>query len=119
MKYLSFTKRFVGTLITLLVPIILLGQTQYDYYDDGAVAGGADRALNGLIILGMIVAIAVALLLILYVAAKVYYWFNPEADPEYKRAIAEKKKEREMTIGKGNILAISPDSGLKYLSVIK
>ena len=72
MKYRSFTKLFI-VIITLLVPILLFGQTQYDYYDDGAVAGGVDRALNGILIIGGIIVSAAALLLILYVVAKIYY----------------------------------------------
>ena len=102
MKPNSNSKRFFATIVALVLPVLLLGQTQYDYYDDGAVAGGVDRALKGIIIIGGIIAVALALLMILYIAAKVYFWFNPEENPEHKRALAAKKKEREMTIGKGN-----------------
>lgn len=92
-------KKFILLSISLLLNISIFAQTQYDYYDDGAVAGGADRALHGIIIIGGIVAVVVLILLILGGAAKIYYWFNPEADPEYKRQMAI-KKETEKSIEK-------------------
>lgn len=102
MKPNSNSKRFFATLVALVLPVLLLGQTQYDYYDDGAVAGGVDRALKGIIIIGGIIAVVIVLALILYVVAKVYLWFNPVANPEHKRTMAATEKEREMTVGKGN-----------------
>ena len=95
LKYYLAMKKFILLSISLLLNISIFAQTQYDYYDDGAVAGGADRALHGIIIIGGIVAVVVLILLILGGAAKIYYWFNPEADPEYKRQMAI-KKETEM-----------------------
>ncbi len=93
-------KKFILLSISMLLNISIFAQTQYDYYDDGVVAGGADRALHGIIIIGGIVAVVVLILLILGGAAKIYYWFNPEADPEYKRQMAIKKRERELHIEK-------------------
>ena len=80
--------------------MLFFAQTQYDYMNDDAVAGGADRALNGLIIIVGLIVIAFVLILLLGGLSKVYYWFNPQADPEYKRAklLAEKKKEEERII---------------------
>ena len=68
--------------------------------DDDAVAGGVGRALNGLIIIVGLIVIAFVLILFFSGLLKIYYWFNPQADPEYKRAklIEEKKKEEERII---------------------
>ena len=44
--------------------IPLYAQTQYDYFDDGAAAGGVDRALHGIPIIGRIVVIVVVLALL-------------------------------------------------------
>ena len=44
-------KKALFTFASLCFSLMALAQTQYDYYDDDAVAGGADRALNGFIIL--------------------------------------------------------------------
>ena len=50
-------KRILCIIVSLLIHIQLIAQTQYDYYDDGAVAGGTDRALRGIIIIGGIIVI--------------------------------------------------------------
>ena len=50
MKTMTFIKRFCTIIIALLHQVLLFSQTQYDYYDDDAVAGGADRALNGILL---------------------------------------------------------------------
>jgi len=84
MFLLIVNKRRLLGLTTFLFPLAVLAQSQYDYYDDDAVVGGADIALSGLIIIFVIVAVAIALLFIVFVIAKVYYWLNPEADPKYK-----------------------------------
>lgn len=95
MKLNINTKRIFAILVCVIFPAIMLGQTQYDYYDDDAVYGGADRALNGIIIIGGIIVGLVIIILLLGGLAKIYYWFNPEANPDYKRAMAAKEKERE------------------------
>ena len=48
-------KRFVLFIISVFTQILLVAQTQFDYMDDDAVAGGADRALNGIIIIAVLV----------------------------------------------------------------
>ena len=95
MKLNLNTKRFFTILVALILPVLMQGQTQYDYYDDGAVYGGVDRALNGILIIGGLVVVLVVIILILGGMAKIYYWFNPEANPDYKRAMASKKREGE------------------------
>lgn len=88
-------KRFFAILVAIILTVLLQGQTQYDYYDDDAVYGGAARTLNGIIIIGGIIVVLVIIILLLGGLAKIYYWFNPEANPDYKRAMAAKEKERE------------------------
>ena len=87
-------KRFFLFIISVFTQIILVAQTQYDYMDDDAVASGADRALNGIIIIAVLVIAAIVLLFIISGLLNVYYWFNPKADPAFRHKIAAKEKER-------------------------
>lgn len=88
-------KRFVLLIISVFTQILLVAQTQFDYMDDDAVAGGADRALNGIIIIVVLVIAAIVLLFIISGLLNVYYWFNPKADPSYKRLLAKQEQERK------------------------
>ena len=88
-------KRFVLFTISIFTQIILVAQTQYDYMDDNAVAGGVDRALNGIIIIAVLVIAAIVLLFVIGGLLNVYYWFNPKADPNYKRLLAKQEQERK------------------------
>ena len=83
-------KRFVFVIISLLIQIQLVAQTQYDYYDDGVVSGGADRALNGIIIIAGLVVAAIVLIFIIVGALKVYDGFVPN-----KQALAKQEQERK------------------------
>lgn len=93
-------KRFFVVLISLLISIFLYAQSQYDYMDDDAVAGGADRALNGIVFIVCLIVIAVVLIIVLGGLLNIYYRFNPQANPDYKRAkrIEEKKKQEDNII---------------------
>ena len=88
-------KRFFLFIISVFTQIILVAQTQYDYMDDDAVAGGADRALNGIIIMAVLVIATIVLLFVIGGILNVYYWFNPKADPNYKRLLAKQEQERK------------------------
>ena len=88
-------KRFVLFIISVFTQILLVAQTQHDYMDDDAVAGGADRALNGIIIIAVLIIAAIVLLLVVGGILNVYYWFNPKADPNYKRVLAKQEQERK------------------------
>ena len=82
----------------ILMSLNIFAQTQYDYYEDSAVYGGAERAFNGLLIF---VAIVIALVVIIVVASiilKTYYFINPKADPEYKIAKEREEKEQQRKI---------------------
>lgn len=86
-------KRIVSTLFPLLSATILVAQSHHDYMDDSSVAGGADRALNGIVIFVLLVIVAFVILLIGGGYYKIKYWLNPEESPEYKAA--QKRKEIE------------------------
>ena len=87
-------KRFVLFIISVFTQILLVAQTQFDYMDDDAVAGGADRALNGIIIIAVLVIAAIVLLFIISGLLNVYYWFNPKVDPAFRHKIAAKEREK-------------------------
>ena len=77
------------------MPLFICAQTQYDYYDDDSVAGGVDVAVSSLII---IVGLVLAFFVLAFIGNglfSIYYWFNPEADPEYKKKMIEKRRDRE------------------------
>ena len=97
MKFLPSTrmnmKRTSFVLLLLLYAVLLTAQSHYDYMDDSAVAGGADRALNGIVIIVLLLIGAFVLLLIGAGYYKIKYWLNPEESPEYKAA--QKRKEIE------------------------
>ena len=94
MRTKTFVKRLYTIVLVIFFQTLLYAQTQYDYYDDDAVAGGADRALNGIIIIAVLVIAAIVLLFIISGLLNVYYWFNPKADPAFRHKIAAKEKER-------------------------
>lgn len=94
-KDLVVMKRLLFVIACLLTQIQLLAQTQYDYYDDGAVAGGADRALNGIIVIVGLVVVAIVLIFVIGGTLKVFELVNPKANPEYKRALAKQEQERK------------------------
>lgn len=71
----------------------LAAQSHHDYMDDSAVAGGAERVLNSIIIIALIVIGIFVFLLLGGGYYKIKYWLNPEESPEYKAA--QKKKAAE------------------------
>lgn len=83
-------KKSLSLVSFILYAVSIVAQRQYDYYDDDAVAGGADRALNGIIIIVLLVVGFIVLVILGNIFFKTYYWFNPEKDPEN---ISRKKRE--------------------------
>lgn len=71
----------------------LYAQSHYDYMDDNAVSGGAERALNGIVFIFVIILLLFIVTLFMGGISKVYYWINPEESPEHKAAI--KKEEQD------------------------
>ena len=73
MKKNNYNRRYLLGLIVLLLPMLIFAQSQYDYMDDRAVAGGADKALNGIIIILVLVGVAIVLLFVISGVLNVYY----------------------------------------------
>ena len=73
MKKNNYNRRYLSGLIALLLPMLIFAQSQYDYMDDRAVAGGADKALNGIIIILVLVGVAIVLLFVISGVLNVYY----------------------------------------------
>lgn len=94
MKLKSYIQRFIAILMAFFMPIILFGQTQYDYYGDDAAFGGADRTLNGILLLVGIIVVAVATFMVLYIMSKVYFFFNPKPNSSNNRELITKDKEK-------------------------
>lgn len=88
-------KRFFLFIISVFTQSLLVAQTQFDYMDGDAVAGGVDRALNGIIIIAVLVIAAIVLLFVVGGLLNVYYWFNPKEDPKYKSLLAKQEQERK------------------------
>lgn len=95
-------KRIYLTLFSTLLTIPLLAQTQYDYYDDDKVGGGINTVANGMAILILLVVGFFGVCFVLGLLLKVYYWFNPEASPEYQAQQRKKQKENEELLRKWN-----------------
>ena len=98
MKYLQniimILRRISLALVSLLYATFLTAQSQYDYYDDSAVAGCVDRAFNGLVIMVLFVIGVIVLLFLGNAFYRIYYGLNPEASPEYKAQKAKEEKQR-------------------------
>lgn len=88
-------KRCVVGLFVLLMPILLFAQRQYDYMDDSAVAGGADRVLNSFVIVFFVV---LAFLIIIFVfggIAKVKYELSPQSEIDRQKRAKEEQERQE------------------------
>ena len=88
-------KRTSFVLLLLLYAVLLTAQSHYDYMDDSAVAGGANRAFNGLLFIILLIIGAIVLLLLGNVFFKIYYGLKPEAKPEYKAQKAKEERENK------------------------
>lgn len=88
-------KKALFTFASLCFSLMALAQTQYDYYDDDAVAGGADRALNGFIILFLIVVALVVIIFILGGISKIMYELSPQSTIDRQKKEKEEKEKQE------------------------
>ncbi len=88
-------KRTILLVISLFIQHIIFAQTQYDYMDDDAVIGGADRALNIVLIIVIFIAILITVLAIACIYFKIHYWLHPEKDPNNKTL----KEESVISVG--------------------
>lgn len=90
-------KRLVAivTIIVSSTNYLFASPTQYDYYSDGDVSGGTDRVFSAIII-GLIIIVAVIIIVfVLWCVLKIYFFINPDADPERKRLIEKQRKETQ------------------------
>lgn len=55
--------RKVLFILSLFISVLVQAQSQYDYMDDDAVAGGADRALNAVVILFLVLLAFIVIIL--------------------------------------------------------
>lgn len=82
-------------ILSLLLSISVQAQTQYDYMDDNAVAGGADRAFNGIVILLLIVIALFVIVFIIGGIAKIKYQFSPQKEIDRQKREKEKRERQE------------------------
>lgn len=88
-------KRIVSVLYFLLICIAVFPQSHYDYMDDSAVAGGADRVLNSFVIIFFVV---LALLIIIFVfggIAKIKYELSPQSEIDRQKKAKEEQERQE------------------------
>ena len=88
-------KRIVSVLYFLLICIAVFPQSHYDYMDDSAVAGGADRVLNSFVVIFFVV---LALLIIIFVfggIAKIKYELSPQSEIDRQKKTKEEQERQE------------------------
>jgi hypothetical protein len=88
-------KRFLSTLFFYTISIGIFAQTQYDYYDDSAVAGGADRVLNTFVIIFLIVIAFVVIIFIFGGISKIMYEFSPQKEIDKQKKEKEEREKQE------------------------
>lgn len=103
-------KRFLSTLFFYTISIGIFAQTQYDYYDDSAVAGGADRVLNTFVIIFLIVIAFVVIIFIFGGISKIMYEFSPQKEIDKQKKEKEEREKQEK---------IRKEQGLKRVNRIQ
>lgn len=79
--------------------VSLAAQSHHDYMDDSAVAGGADRALNGFLLF-IIIGIALFVIILIFGGiAKIKYELSPQSKIDRQKE-AKKEQERQERIRK-------------------
>ena len=73
----------------------IYAQSQYDYMDDSAVAGGADRVLNAFIIIFLIVIAFVVIVFIFGGISKIKYEFSPQKEIDRQKKEKEEREKQE------------------------
>ncbi len=88
-------KRIVLILYYLLISFAVCGQSQYDYMDDSAVAGGAERVFNVYAIIFLVVIVIVVIGIILNIIAKIAYEFSPQKEIDRQKKEKEERDKQE------------------------
>lgn len=97
-----------------LYTMSLAAQSHHDYMDDSAVAGGADRALNGFLLF-IIIGIALFVIILIFGGiAKIKYELSPQSKIDRQKE-AKKEQERQERIRKEQehqkaLLALPPNT---------
>ena len=88
-------KRLVLSLSIVLFHIMAFAQSQYDYMDDDAVAGGADRVLNTFVILFLVVVAFIVIIFIFGGIAKIKYELSPQSEIDRQKKVKEEQERQE------------------------
>lgn len=88
-------KRLLLTLSIFLFHIVSFAQRQYDYMDDDAVAGGADRALNAFVIIFLIAVALFVVILVFGGIAKIKYELSPQSEIDRQKKAKEEREKQE------------------------
>jgi len=90
-----YMRRIVSFIYFFVISITILAQSQYDYMDDDAVAGGTDRVLNAFIILFLIVIAFVVIAFIFGGIAKIKYELSPQKEIDRQKKEKEEREKQE------------------------
>ena len=83
----------IYTIFLLFFPITLVAQTQYEYYDDSEITGGADNVLNGTLTIILLTIIGFFLLSIANLFFKIYNWLFRNEQIQNKSELSGEHKE--------------------------
>ena len=82
-------------ILSLFISVLVQAQSQYDYMDDDAVAGGADRVLNTFVILFLVVVAFIVIIFILGGIAKIKYELSPQKELDRQKKEKEEREKQE------------------------
>ncbi len=88
-------KRITSILYFLLINMTAFAQTPYDYMDDSSVAGGADRVLNGFVIIFLIIIALLVIILIIGGLGKIKYELSPQKEIDRHKKEKEEQEKQE------------------------
>lgn len=87
--------RKVLFILSLFISVLVQAQSQYDYMDDDAVAGGADRALNAVVILFLVLLAFIVIIFIFGGIAKIKYELSPQSEIDRQKKAKEEQEKQE------------------------
>ena len=87
--------RKVLFILSLFISVLVQAQSQYDYMDDDAVAGGADRVLNTFVILFLVVVAFIVIIFIFGGIAKIKYELSPQSEIDRQKKAKEEQERQE------------------------
>ena len=88
-------KRIVSISCFLLICIATFPQSHYDYMDDSAVAGGADRVLNTFVIIFFVVLVLLIIIFVFGGIAKIKYELSPQSEIDRQKKAKEEQEKQE------------------------